>query len=158
MKSRRSSQGSPGDWDPPFVLRNKYNSDGMKEGTSRRGQHPGVDFGETFTSVARMSSIRAIAAIATQNRLSIHHFDITIAYLNGELEEEVFMKRTEYIEEILERITKQKKKDSKIFKKFMEMLKELDHENKASPEEVALRSTPGRKTQACEIEGGSPRF
>jgi len=40
---------------------------------------------------------------------------ITVAYLNGELEEEVFMKRPEYIEEILERITKREKRETTKF-------------------------------------------
>jgi hypothetical protein len=54
-------------------------------------QKPGIDFNETFAPVARLGSIRLFIAIAVELGLQVHQLDFTSAYLNGEIEEEVFM-------------------------------------------------------------------
>jgi hypothetical protein len=54
-------------------------------------QKPGIDFNETFAPVARLGSIRLFMAIAVELGLQVHQLDFTSAYLNGEIEEEVFM-------------------------------------------------------------------
>lgn len=50
-------------------------------------QVEGVDYNETFTPVAKLSSIHAIFAIATKLNLKVHQMDVKSAYLNVKLEE-----------------------------------------------------------------------
>ena len=53
----------------------------------------GVDYDETFCPVVRMESFRTILASAIQKDLKLHQIDVTTAFLNGKLEEEVYMKQ-----------------------------------------------------------------
>jgi hypothetical protein len=55
-------------------------------------QEQGVDFEEVFAPVARMESVRLLMALATQESWKLHHMDVKSAFLNGELEEEVYVK------------------------------------------------------------------
>jgi hypothetical protein len=58
-------------------------------------QQQGVDFEEVFTSVAQMESVRLLLALAAQEGWAVHHMDVKSAFLNGELQEEVFVKQPE---------------------------------------------------------------
>ena len=51
----------------------------------------GVDYTETFAPVAKLSSLRTILAIAARNDWPIEVFDFNSAFLNGQLDEEIFM-------------------------------------------------------------------
>ena len=55
----------------------------------------GVDFSETFSSVARLDAIRLLLALAAQKGWIIHHMDVKSAFLNGHLEEEIFVEQPE---------------------------------------------------------------
>ena len=58
----------------------------------------GVDYDETFCPVVRPESVRTV--IAAENDLKLHQMDVTTAFLNGELKEEVYLKQPEgFIEE-----------------------------------------------------------
>jgi hypothetical protein len=54
-------------------------------------QRAGVDFDEVFAPVARMESVRLIIALAAQRGWGVHHMDVKSAFLNGELEETVYV-------------------------------------------------------------------
>jgi hypothetical protein len=54
-----------------------------------------VDFEEVFAPVARMESVRLLLALAAQEGWAVHHMDVKLAFLNGELQEEVFVKQLE---------------------------------------------------------------
>ena len=56
-------------------------------------QKEGVDYFETFAPVAKLSSIRALLALATHHDLEIHQMDVKCAFLNGELEENIYMEQ-----------------------------------------------------------------
>lgn len=90
-----------------IVLRNKCGPGGNLERRKARlvargfSQQPGIDFHETFAPVARLSSFRILTALAIENDMIIHQLDITTAYLNGIIEEEIFMKLPDMYEEIL---------------------------------------------------------
>jgi hypothetical protein len=54
-------------------------------------QIPGQDFTFTFAPVARWDSIRSVLCIATINNLELRHIDVKNAYLNGPLNEEIYL-------------------------------------------------------------------
>ena len=54
-------------------------------------QVQGVDYGETFSPVVRYESIRILFAIAAQFKLTVHEMDVTTAFLNGDLQEEMVL-------------------------------------------------------------------
>jgi hypothetical protein len=54
-------------------------------------QIPGQDFNYTFAPVARWDSIWAVLSIATLNDYELRQLDVKTAYLNGLLEEEIYM-------------------------------------------------------------------
>lgn len=56
-------------------------------------QEYGIDYLETFSPVVRFTSLRSILAIAASQNMHMKQFDVKTAFLNGELEETVFMKQ-----------------------------------------------------------------
>jgi hypothetical protein len=54
-------------------------------------QWAGVDFEEVFAPVARLESVRLILAIAAHRGWEVHHMDVKSAFLNGDLEEVVYV-------------------------------------------------------------------
>ena len=57
-------------------------------------QSKGVDYGETFTPVVKLVSLRILLTHATRTNLETRHWDITgIAFLNGDIDQEVYMKQ-----------------------------------------------------------------
>lgn len=55
----------------------------------------GVDFFDTFAPVARLDTIRMLLALAAQQGWVIHQMDVKSAFLNGYLEEEIFVEQPE---------------------------------------------------------------
>lgn len=55
-------------------------------------QSYGVDYEETFAPVAKLNSVRVLLSLAVNLDWPLHQLDIKNAFLNGELEEEVYMK------------------------------------------------------------------
>ena len=43
----------------------------------------------------RITSIRMLIAIDSLNNMEIHHMDVKTAFLNGELDEEIYMEQQE---------------------------------------------------------------
>ena len=58
-------------------------------------QRPGADYDQTFSPVVRFESICAVISMATQNDLLLHQMDVSSAFLNGELQEEIYMNQPE---------------------------------------------------------------
>lgn len=54
-------------------------------------QKHGVDYMETYSPVVKIETIRILFAIAAHHHKTLIHFDIKTAYLNGILDEEIFM-------------------------------------------------------------------
>jgi hypothetical protein len=55
----------------------------------------GVDYNEIFALVAKFVSIRCILALAAIEDMEIHQMDVKTAFLNGDLEEEIYMEQPE---------------------------------------------------------------
>ena len=56
-------------------------------------QVEGVDFDETFAPVARLESIRILLAIASHLNFKVYQMDVKSAFLNGMLQEEVYVEQ-----------------------------------------------------------------
>lgn len=59
----------------------------------------GIDYSETYSPVANMNSIRVFLALCCHFGLHIHQYDVDTAFLNGHLEEEVFIHPPEGVQE-----------------------------------------------------------
>ncbi|KAL4383566.1 hypothetical protein GQ457_15G010160 [Hibiscus cannabinus] len=58
-------------------------------------QREGIDYTETFSPVSKKDSLRIVLALVTQFDLELQQMDVKTAFLNGDLEEEVYMKQPE---------------------------------------------------------------
>ena len=58
-------------------------------------QKEGLDYFDTYSPVTRITSIRMLIAIAAIFGLEIHQMDVKTAFLNGELDEEIYMEQPE---------------------------------------------------------------
>nr|GEV45287.1 zinc finger, CCHC-type [Tanacetum cinerariifolium] len=54
-----------------------------------------IDYFDTYALVARITTIRLLLALAAIHNSVIHQIDVKTAFLNGDLEEEVYMKQPE---------------------------------------------------------------
>ncbi|GKB74778.1 integrase, catalytic region, zinc finger, CCHC-type containing protein [Tanacetum coccineum] len=54
-------------------------------------QEEGIDFEESFASVARLEVVRMFVAYAAHKNFTIYQMDVEIAFLNGPLKEEVYV-------------------------------------------------------------------
>ena len=57
-------------------------------------QKYGIDYDETFALVARMDTVRVVLSIVAQNQWPMYQMDVKYAFLNGILEEEVYVDQT----------------------------------------------------------------
>ena len=55
----------------------------------------GVDYMETFSPVVKLSSVRALLALAVHEGHFVHQMDVKTAFLNGSLEEDIYMEQPE---------------------------------------------------------------
>ena len=53
----------------------------------------GLDYFYTYSPVTRINSIRMVLAIAALRNPEIHQKDIKTVFLNGELDEEIYIKK-----------------------------------------------------------------
>lgn len=56
-------------------------------------QTKGLDYDQTFSPVARMSTIRSLLSVAVTENIHLAQFDVSTAFLYGELDETIFMKQ-----------------------------------------------------------------
>jgi hypothetical protein len=80
-----------------WVLRKKYKTDRSLDKYKSRlvakgfTQQPGVDFVDTYSPVAKFTSVRIIMIVAVRLDLELHQLDVKTAFLNGDLKEEIYM-------------------------------------------------------------------
>ena len=58
-------------------------------------QTEGLDYFDTYSPVTRINSIRMVLAIAALKDLEVHQMDVKTAFLNGDLNEEIYMEQPE---------------------------------------------------------------
>ncbi|GJV80779.1 retrovirus-related pol polyprotein from transposon TNT 1-94 [Tanacetum coccineum] len=58
-------------------------------------QEEGIDFEESFASVARLEAIRIFLAFATYMNMVVYQMDVKTAFLNGNLREEVYVSQSD---------------------------------------------------------------
>ena len=68
-------------------------------------QVEGVDYDETFALVARFSLIRVVISVVVEMGWKIHQMDVKTAFLNGFLQEEVYLDQPQGFE-VCERDTR----------------------------------------------------
>lgn len=84
-----------------WVFKIKYNPDGSilkyKTRMVAKGFHQihGVDYIKTFNPVVKASTVRVILSIAFMNNWILRQVDVNNAFLNGILDEEVYMAQHE---------------------------------------------------------------
>ncbi|KAH9745480.1 hypothetical protein KPL70_004087 [Citrus sinensis] len=82
-----------------WVYKKKRNAKGEIERHKARlvakgySQKAGLDYDEVFAPVARLETIRLIISLAAQNKWKIFQMDVKSAFLNGFLEEEVYIEQ-----------------------------------------------------------------
>ena len=80
-----------------WIYKIKYNADGSVERYKARLvalgylQKEGIDYSETFDPVAKMTSICTLLGLATRDDIEIYQMDVKTAFMNGDLEEEIYM-------------------------------------------------------------------
>jgi len=80
-----------------IILRKKFKADGSVDKFKARlvargfSQTEGVDYFETYAPVVKSQSLRTILALAASSKWQIHQMDVKTAFLNGDLQETVFM-------------------------------------------------------------------
>ena len=92
-----SSNGTkPNIFDSRWVFKNKMDENGLRVFKARlviRGFNDTneYDLRETYAPVSRLPLIRALFSIINKMNLDVYQLDVKTAFLNGELEEEIFM-------------------------------------------------------------------
>lgn len=81
-----------------WVFKKKYDSVGNVRYRARLvakgfSQKAGIDYHETFSPVLRYTTLRLLFSIAVKLGLDIRHLDVTTAFLNGFLNESVYMQK-----------------------------------------------------------------
>ena len=56
-------------------------------------QKYGTDYDEVFAPVVRPSTFRTLLSVAAKRKYHVKHYDIKTAFLNGKLDEEIYMKQ-----------------------------------------------------------------
>jgi hypothetical protein len=81
-----------------WLFKNKFNAQDKVEKYKARlvakgySEVEGIDFGEIFSLVAMLSSVRFLLSIVAAFDLEVEQMDLKTTFLHGDLEEEIYMK------------------------------------------------------------------
>lgn len=87
-----------------WVYRVKTNPDGSVDRFKARlvvkgfSQREGIDFDQTFSPVTRLATVRSVLGVAASENMKLAQFDVSTAFLYGELEEDIYMQKPEGFE------------------------------------------------------------
>lgn len=116
-----------------IILTNKYNKHGEIERRKARivargfNQIPGIEYNETYSPVVKLSSLRFLIGLAVEENFKLHQMDVNTAFLNGDLEEEIYMEKPEGIERFLQEIMMEEieNEDQTMYNLAREMLDDM---------------------------------
>ena len=109
MEDELKSMGSNNVWDLveipngakrvgcKWVYKTKYDAKGNIERFKARlvakgfTQREGIDYNDTFSPVSSKDSFRIVMALVAHFDLELHQMDVKTAFLNGDLDEDVYM-------------------------------------------------------------------
>ena len=86
-----------------WVFNNKLDENGEITRNKARlvckayAQEEGLDYGETFSPLARMEGVRTLLAYYSYKGFKVYQMDVKYVFLNGILEEEVYNRTTREI-------------------------------------------------------------
>ena len=84
-----------------WVFKKNMNVEGTVEKYKARlvakgySQVLGIDFGDIFSPVSKVTSIRLLLSVAAAFDFEIEKMDVKTTFLHGDLEEEIYMKQPE---------------------------------------------------------------
>ena len=84
-----------------WVFRNKLNKDGKVSRNKARlvckgySQEEEIDYGQTFAPIARLKGVRTLLAYAAHKGFKVYQMDVKSTFLNGILDEEVYIEKLE---------------------------------------------------------------
>eukprot|EP00253_Pinus_taeda_P009367 PITA_09367 len=82
-----------------WIFKNKLNENGEVIRNKARlvckgyAQQEGIDFEEKFSPIARLEAIRMFLALSSFEKFKVFQMDVKSAFLNGDLEEEVYIEQ-----------------------------------------------------------------
>jgi hypothetical protein len=88
-----------------WVFRNKQDENGINVRNKARlvaqgyTQVEGLDFDETFAPVARLEAIQTLLAYATSHNIKLYQMDVKSAFLNGKINELVYVEQQPGLED-----------------------------------------------------------
>jgi hypothetical protein len=84
-----------------WIFKTKFNADNSINKYKARlvvkgyAQIFGIDYSDTFALVARLDAIRLLLAIAAQKGWKVFQLDVKSAFLNGVLQEEIYVEQAD---------------------------------------------------------------
>jgi hypothetical protein len=84
-----------------WLYKIKYNGDGSIERYKARlvakgfAQHYGIDYDETYSPVFKLTSLRILLSIGAIYDLEIHQMDVKTAFLNGDIDTDIYIDQPE---------------------------------------------------------------
>ncbi|KAL0342471.1 UNVERIFIED_CONTAM: Retrovirus-related Pol polyprotein from transposon TNT 1-94 [Sesamum calycinum] len=135
-----------------WILKRKYKADGSIDKYKARlvakgfKQKEGLDFFDTYSPVTRITSIRVLIAVAALYDLEIHQMDVKTAFLNGELDEEIYMEQPEGF------VVPGQEKKSHYVETILKKFKAYESPPAKTPVDLNLHLAKNKDEPECQIE------